>query len=404
MTLSRYGIGFITMALASMAACGSDDDATGDGHAGSSGASGSSVGASGARAGASGQAGETPGSAGNVGAVGGAAGNDPGSAGGGEGGSAAGSGGSAPLAGQAGLPSTPAVTLKLTGDITNIHDPQVIEEDGVYHLFSTGVGISVHTSNDLHAWKSSGQVFSKKPSWITTTDPNNPNHLWAPEVAFFGGEYHLFYSASKFGSQSSCIGHATRSKLNDGSGWTDDGKAVICTTSSNDFNAIDPHPFVDQEGGVWLALGSFWTGLKLVQLTSDGSRQGTDVYALATRPNTAVEAPYIVYREGFYYLFESVDSCCKGIDSTYKIMVGRSPNAIGPFVDKDGKALSAGGGTLVLSGGERWKGPGHNAILHTPARDYNIYHSYDADNAGIPTLRISELDWARDGWPESAGP
>jgi arabinan endo-1,5-alpha-L-arabinosidase len=398
MAFSRYGVCFLTMTLASVAACGSGSDASpGATDAGSSGTQ------------PAGSAGETPAEGGSgAGDVGSPAGGQAGSpsagstAAAGDGGSTVGSAG--PLGGDGGQASGPPTTLELSGDITNIHDPQVIEEDGVYYLFSTGVGISVHTSDDLHAWKSSGQVFAKKPSWITTTDPSNPNHLWAPEVVRFGGQYHLFYAASKFGSQSSCIGHATRSTLSGDSGWTDSGKAVLCTTAGNDYNAIDPHPFVDEEGGVWLALGSFWTGLKMVRLKDDGSRNGTDLYSLATRPNTAVEAPYLVYRGGFYYLFESVDSCCKGADSTYKIMVGRSPNVTGPFTDKDGKALTAGGATLVLAGGDRWRGPGHNAILHTQGRDYNVYHSYDADNAGVPTLRISQLDWAQDGWPQSAGP
>ena len=85
-------------------------------------------------------------------------------------------------------------------------------------------------------------------------------------------------------------------------------------------------------------------------------------------------------------------------------MVGRSSDVRGPYVDVNGDALLAGGGTLLVEGDQRWKGPGHNAVLATPAGDYNIYHSYDANAGGSPTLRISQLRWGSDGWPLSAGP
>ena len=292
--------------------------------------------------------------------------------------------------------------LDLSGAIAPVHDPTVIAADGFYYLFGTGVGIRVHTSIDLANWSLGGQVFATKPAWITTTDPGNPNNLWAPDISFFGGVYHLYYSASRFGVNSSCIGHATTADLA-APAWVDHG-AVICSTTTDNWNAIDPVLVLDADGAPWLAFGSFWSGLKLIALDEAGARKDNQLYALATRANTAVEAPYIIRRGGYYYLFESVDSCCQGAASTYKQLVGRATDVRGPYVDRDGQALLAGGGTLLLEGGERWRGPGHNAILRTATRDYNVFHAYDAEAGGIPTLRIAELRWDDDGWPISAGP
>ena len=73
-----------------------------------------------------------------------------------------------------------------------------------------------------------------------------------------------------------------------------------------------------------------------------------------------------------------------GVDSTYKIYVGRSADIRGPYVDHDGVALLSGGGTPVVVGDDRWKGPGHNAVLHTAVGDYNVYHSYDAQASRHP--------------------
>lgn len=298
-------------------------------------------------------------------------------------------------------PLGPPMMLDLAGAIAPVHDPSIITSpSGFYYVFSTGTGLPIHMSVDLHNWSDAGQVFATKPSWITTTSTND---LWAPDVSSFGGEYHLYYAASSFGSNTSCIGHATSANV-EANAWVDHGP-VICSTSADDWNAIDPMAVIDDQGEPWLVFGSFWSGIKLIKLDATGARSGTELYALSTRSNTAVEAPYVVLHDGFYYLFESVDFCCMGVASTYKIFVGRSPNIRGPYVDHDGVALLAGGGTPVVVGDDRWKGPGHNAILHTVLGDYNAYHSYDAQAAGIPTLRIAQLRWSDvDGWPITAGP
>ncbi len=291
------------------------------------------------------------------------------------------------------------------GDVATVHDPSIIAVGSAYYVFSTGDLVPVRTSPDLHTWTKVGTVFSAEPAWITTTDPTDPENLWAPDISYFNGVYHLYYAASRFGVNTSCIGHATASQIDEPGAWQDQGGPILCSSSSDNWNAIDPHAVFDTTGNLWLVFGSFWSGIKLIRLTADGTaRSGTELYSLATRANTAVEAPYIVYDNGFYYLFESVDTCCQGVNSTYKIMVGRSTNIVGPYVDEAGVNLSAGGGTLVLQGDALWAGPGSNAVLLSPTGSYNVYHAYDAMNGGVPTLRIAALTWSADAWPISAGP
>jgi arabinan endo-1,5-alpha-L-arabinosidase len=205
----------------------------------------------------------------------------------------------------------------------------------------------------------------------------------------------------------SCIGHATKAALSTGS-FTDQG-SVVCsnvTTSGDNWNAIDPNVIVDVDGKAWLSFGSFWGGLKMIELDQEGNRVGSVLYSIAARPQNsgALEAPFIVRRCGYYYLFVSFDTCCQGVNSTYNTRVGRSASVTGPYVDKAGTEMMDGGGTLLVQGGTRWKGPGHNAVVFSGTKAYNLYHSYDADANGQSILRIAELVWDAEGWPISAGP
>ena len=171
-------------------------------------------------------------------------------------------------------------------------------------------------------------------------------------------------------------------------------------------HVVIPGFVVDAEGNPWLSFGSFWSGIKLIPLDADGQRLGTTMHALASRDNVeAVEAPYLVRRGRYYYLFVSFDLCCRGTASTYRIMVGRSESVTGPYVDAEGKAMLAeGGGSTVVLGNTRWRGPGHNAVLTDGASQYLVYHAYDAEDRGAATLRIADLVWGQDGWPVQVGP
>ncbi|MDH7598449.1 MAG: family 43 glycosylhydrolase [Sedimentisphaerales bacterium] len=284
----------------------------------------------------------------------------------------------------------------------SVHDPAIISADGIYYLFSTGHGIPIRRSRDLVHWEPAGRVFGTLPAWVTQEVPGVSN-LWAPDISYRDGRYYLYYSASTFGSNRSCVGLATNVTLDQADPnyrWVDEGKVISSTPASN-YNAIDGNVVEDQEGRLWLAFGSFWTGIKLVQLDPSSGKpiQPAQLISIASRPSTAIEAPFIIARHGYYYLFVSFDLCCRGADSTYNIRVGRAKAITGPYYDKDGVPMLNGGGSLVLAADPRWKGPGHNAILQEGDQDYLVYHAYDALNNGASALRIRPLYWSHDLWP-----
>jgi arabinan endo-1,5-alpha-L-arabinosidase len=294
--------------------------------------------------------------------------------------------------------------LALTGDL-GTHDPAAIASNGTYFLFQTGRGIPTKRSSNLLEWRRGSSVFASNPAWIAQRVPGATD-LWAPDISNFGGTFHLYYSASTFGSNRSCIGHATAASLETGT-FVDQGP-VVCSNyngARDDWNAIDPNVVVDAAGTPWLAFGSFWSGLKLVRLNSTGARADDVVLSIAARPgSTAIEASFIVRRGEYYYLFASFDKCCAGVDSTYNVRVGRAKDVRGPYVDDAGTAMTQGGGKMFLQGAGRYHGPGHSAVLIDGKLAYDIHHAYDANANGASILRISELVWDDKGWPLSGGP
>ena len=130
------------------------------------------------------------------------------------------------------------------------------------------------------------------------------------------------------------------------------------------------------------------------------------MHSLAARPSPgAIEAPFVIRHGRYYYLFASFDFCCRGAKSSYNTVVGRATTPTGPYLDRAGTPMLRGGGTPVLASGQgtgsRYVGRGHNAILQAPDGDRIVYHAYDTQRNGTPTLRIQRLIWDAKGWPHA---
>lgn len=304
-----------------------------------------------------------------------------------------------------------AVAADLRGDI-EIHDPSLIKQKGVYYLFSTGDSrggvnqgnIQIRKSKDLINWKFAGTVFSTTPEWIARALGFRPRSLWAPDISYFNGKYYLYYAGSGFGTNNSVIGLATNETLDPASPdyrWTDQGE-VIRSATSDKWNAIDPQLSFDADGTPWLSFGSFWDGIKMRRIdpeTGKLSAAETTLYSLASRGRGPIEAPAIIRRKDYYYLFVSFDFCCRKADSTYKIMVGRSTSIRGPYVDREGRRMSEGGGDLLLAGYERYRGTGGQSIYLDGGTYRLVLHYYDARDNGTHKLQIRDLTWTKDDWP-----
>lgn len=312
-----------------------------------------------------------------------------------------------PAAPAAPAPDAQTTPWSLKGDLA-AHDPALVKGgDGTdWFVFATGEPakggtIQIRRSTDGRNWTSAGTVWDKIPEWITKAIPGNDN-LWAPEIYKHDGTYYLYYAASTGGKNNSVIALATNTTLDPnepGYEWVDQGQVIRSTPESN-FNAIDPGIVEDADGTPWMALGSYWTGIQMVQLEWPSGKRSADKTRLQiadrrAAPN-AIEAPYIVPHNGWYYLFTSWGQCCQGTKSDYRIMVGRSKEVTGGYVDRDGRSLLQGGGTVLRSSAGNRVGPGGQSV----SDEIIAYHYYDAAADGAPKLALQRVTWGDDGWPE----
>lgn len=307
------------------------------------------------------------------------------------------------------------------------HDPVAAFCDGRYYVFTTGMGIM--SSDDLTHWRFEGRVLEETPEWAA--DKGFRGMPWAPDVQFHDGLYYVYYSYSHFGRNLSAIGVATNKTLNPESPdyrWEDRGMIIESVPGRDEWNAIDANVIVDENGTGWLAFGSFWRGIKMFRLDETMTRiaEPQEWYPLCRRPegttkkisggedgiehdprgrdfdpgDGAVEAPFIFRHGDWYYLFVSYDLCCRGAASTYNVVVGRAAEVTGPYLDREGKSLMDGAGTVVARGNGRYSGVGHCAVVNFDGKDYMFMHGYDKEYDYRSKLLIREISWTPDGWPE----
>jgi arabinan endo-1,5-alpha-L-arabinosidase len=302
---------------------------------------------------------------------------------------------------------TPAFAQGLTGNVA-IHDPTIAVLDDGFASFATGVEgardggqIRTKTSPDGVDWQEAGALPGKMPQWVTDIFGYPPKNIWAPSVTEHDGRHYLYYSVSSFGKNTSVIGLMTNDDLkatDPTSGWIDQG-LVLQSVASDDFNAIDPFR-IDSGDRAWLTYGSYWQGIRLVEIDPDSGMvlAGAEASFIAGRNGNAIEAPAILEHDGKFYLFVSFDACCRGINSTYRIMVGRADTIEGPYLDKAGKPMLEGGGTELVATQDRFIGPGGQEVFMREGEPWLVFHFYNFKEGGTPNLYLTKLEF-EDGWP-----
>lgn len=280
-------------------------------------------------------------------------------------------------------------------------DPSVQRApDGCFYAYATGPNCL--KSKDLVEWEKISRVISR-PTWNDTiridSNGNRKNvyySFWACDVNKIKDKYIMYYACALWGNGTRTgIGVAQGSSLEK---FQDNGK-MFRSTEIGVENSIDP-VYWKEKNKKYLAWGSFH-GIYISELSKDGLTL-KDPEKKIRIAGTAFEGAMIHKRGKYYYLFCSVGSCCEGVKSTYRTVVGRSKKLFGPYVNKEGKRMLDNHYTTIIKGNDRWKGPGHNSEIITDDNgdDWLLYHAVDthAPQEGRMML-LDKITWSDDGWP-----
>jgi beta-xylosidase len=306
-------------------------------------------------------------------------------------------------------------------------DPAVVRgRDGWWYAYATTDPlrsgervfhrVPMSRSRDLVDWDYIGDAFPQGaaglPSWAAPDAA-----LWAPDVRYVAGRWVMYFVVTQTtvypGPNDNAIGVATAPTPH--GPWTHAGTGPLvgprpgASGNPDDFKwTFDPAYLQAADGQQYLYYGSYYGGVFVTRLNADGT--ATDGSATMVAIDNRYEGSYVVPRNGWYYLFASSSNCCAGPVTGYSVFVGRSRSPLGPFVDKQGISLLAsrtGGSIVITPNGNRWVGPGHNAVVSDPSgQDWFVYHAIDRnvpyldEPFGInrrPML-VDRLDWIN-GWP-----
>ena len=291
------------------------------------------------------------------------------------------------------------------------HDPDIIRYEDGYALATTDNHMLMQFSEDALNWKNGEPAMPEFSKWLYTYAPNMID-IWAPDIHYIGGEYRMYYCGSEMGIRSSGMGFMASKEIDPtkpGYGWTDMGE-VIHTVKSDSYNAIDAAVLKDLDGKVWMAFGSWGSGIHILELDESTGKvkSGAKMKNIANRGGAGVEGASLIEHNGKYFLFTAWDNCCKkGADlenNSYKTTVGRSNRIDGGYVDRSGKALLDGGGTILLNRYGRYYGPAGGEAFEDINRQRFVNHYYDKNDGGNSYIQVRDIVWTEDNWPEMGQP
>jgi arabinan endo-1,5-alpha-L-arabinosidase len=325
------------------------------------------------------------------------------------------------LPGRLGLPVLTTTTSYINPIFDfDFPDPSILQAaDGWYYAYATqGItpefeyqNIQIARSRDLVHWERLPDALPQKPSWAKYTWD-----FWAPHVIYDNGVYYMYYSAEPDEGAGLCLAVATAEQP--AGPFTDKGEPLKCGPG---FSHIDPFAFDDPESGThYLYWGSNSTPIRVQELSADRlDFQPDTVPTFVLLPQSVrpyeglLEGAWVIYRQGYYYLFTSGDACC-GPGARYAVMVARSSSPTGPFEKWGDVNGSDSKSSVILEANEVWKAPGHNAIFTDAAgQDWIFYHAINAKDPGhndpvpnddyYPRVLLMDPITYVNGWPQIPG-
>lgn len=299
-------------------------------------------------------------------------------------------------------------------------DPFVLSHQGIYYAFGTtgnerksdGRIFTLLRSNDLVNWQELGGALTEPTS-------DRDYQFWAPEVAYEGGAFYLYYAMGGKEEEKFELRVATSRRPE---GPYKDAGVKLRDCEENRFT-IDPHPFKDD--GRWYMFyarnfpdteGGAHPGTALVvdrlvgmtklageckvvlraryPWTLYEANRRMEVYGRTFDWHT-IEGAFVRKHGGRYYCFYSGSNWQT---PNYGVDYAVADYVMGPYTGQGTEAR-------VLKGiPGKVRGPGHHSIVKGPngKTDYFVYHAWD-ESIKVRQLCIDRLAWTPQG-PRLQGP
>jgi arabinan endo-1,5-alpha-L-arabinosidase len=269
-------------------------------------------------------------------------------------------------------------------------DPGVIQASGPeFYTVCTGGNFARYSSANLVHWTADGTIFTTatKPTW-------GDGKWWAPEIHKLGNKYIAYFVANRHATNRMCIGAATASSPS--GPFEDLGHPLVCDGT---YGLIDPNVFTDDNGKHYLYYKIDGNALSPprktiiygVELTASGlgfvGVRHKMIENTLSWEGLVTEAPFVVRRGGYYYMFYS--GAAYDTDR-YSIGVARAKGPLGPFRKRSAP---------ILKSNATWKGPGHNSFVRAGNQAWLVYAAWHKTaNVGNRQLLLDRVGWTG-GWP-----
>jgi beta-xylosidase len=271
-------------------------------------------------------------------------------------------------------------------------DPEAAIFDSTYWVYPTTsekydkqVFFDAFSSPDLVRW-------TKHPHILDTSAIRWAHRaMWAPAITKKDGKYYFFFAANDIQNDSSIGGIGVAVSRHPQGPYKDYLGKPLIDKFHNGAQPIDQAIFKDKDGQYYMIYGG-WRHCNIARLRPNFKGfipfpDGTTFKEIT--PDGYVEGPYMIERDGKYYLMWS-EGGWTGPD--YSVAYAMADKPTGPF-QRIGKILQQ--DTAVATGA------GHHSLLHVPATDdwYIVYHRHplgDTDG-NHRVVCIDRLEFTADG-------
>lgn len=251
-----------------------------------------------------------------------------------------------------------------------------------YYVYATTDNVK-EASGEPQVWMSKDFI-----NWnnVEMTVPRVTENVWAPDITIGpDGKYYYYYASCQNGC--SIYGYVSSSPTGPWTSLMSGNGPIIDPNFNTPVIPLDANVFKDDDGSYWIYYctwaGGTGNGVGWAKFNTDMKTfSAKGIIPNAQLPNV-FEAPYMLKRNGKYYMMYSIGDCH---DASYSVgySIGSSPN--GTFTPGANSPI------LVSSNDGSVHGPGHHSVLLENSNYYIVYHRHDNPHSTGGLLRQLAID------------